>query len=101
MQLSTSAASETNASLKKVFPALYNPPASMIGITGGLGADSPTVSAHSIHCETLRTLKLGKYVLRCEISGPSKLQHQQYLRMQITGTALQICQGISFHHCSQ
>lgn len=48
----------------------------MIRITGGLGADSTTASAHSIHCQILRILKLVNYVLRCEISGPSKLQNQ-------------------------
>lgn len=76
IQLSTSAASETSVSLTKVFSVLYNPPASMIRITGGLGADSPTASAHSIHCQTLRILKSVNYVLRCEISGPNKLQNQ-------------------------
>lgn len=48
----------------------------MIRITGGLAADYPTASAHSIHCQTLRILKLVNYVLRCEISGPNKLQNQ-------------------------
>lgn len=76
MQLPTSAASETSVSVTKLFSALYNPPASTIRISGGLGGDSPTVSAPSIHCQTLRTLELVKYVLRCEISGPSKLQNQ-------------------------
>jgi len=56
--------SKTSVSFTKVFSALYNPPASTTRISGGLETDSPTVSAHGIHCQTLRTLKLVKFLLR-------------------------------------
>lgn len=46
----------------------------MTRITDRLGAYSPAISAHSIHCQTLRTL--AKYVLQSENSDPTKLQHQ-------------------------
>lgn len=60
---------------------IYN--SSMTRITDGLGVNSPSTSAHNIHCQTLRTLV--KYVLQSEISGPSKLQHRNTAGCQSVG----------------